>query len=55
MAAELNAVRVSLEETENELVGYQTSMAQVKIEMDQMESKLHEGDAGGCYQAKTTR
>ena len=53
MAAELNAVRVSLEETENELVGYQTSMAQVKIEMDQMESKLHEGDAGGCDQAKT--
>jgi len=47
LTSELTNVKMSLEETENELVGYQASMAQVKVEMDQMQSKLQEGDAGG--------
>jgi len=46
LTTELSAVKMSLEETENELVGYQASMTQVKVEMDQMQSKLQEGDAG---------
>merc|ERR1712029_1265963 len=45
LTTELSAVKMSLEETENELVGYQASMTQVKVEMDQMQSKLQEGDA----------
>ena len=36
---------MTLSETEEELVGYQASMAQFKVEMGQMESKLNEGDA----------